>query len=107
MKILIIEDDEILRNAFQMYLERRGHTVYTYNRGEGAAEYSMELCPDVTLTDHNLEPNGITGVEIAYYLINKGRKAILMSGDPTVAASAAASDVPFVEKGSICVHFPV
>ena len=63
MKILLIEDDEAVRNCIKHYLERKGHTVYTYNRGEGAAEYAMDLCPDVKHTDRYLEPSGgIKGV---------------------------------------------
>ena len=101
MKILLIEDEALLRNCFQTYLERRGHTVYLYDRGEGAVEYAMEMRPDLVLTDHNLELGGITGVEIAHFLTQKGQKTILMSGDPTIRASADAANVPFVEKMDI------
>lgn len=101
MKILLIEDDETLRNCFETYLERRGHTVHLYNRSEGAIEYALQMRPDLVLTDHNLEPDGLRGVQIAYFLIKHGQPAVLMSGDPTVAASAKASGVPFVEKTDI------
>ena len=101
MKILLIEDDVLIRNCFQMYLERKGHEVAIYNRGEGAIEYAMEMRPDLVLTDHNLGPGDIKGVEIAYFLTQKGQRAILMSGDPDIAHSAEAADVPFVEKTTV------
>ena len=101
MKILLIEDEETIRNCFRTYLERRGHTVYEYNRGEGATDYALKMRPDLVLTDHNLEIEGPKGLEIAAELIREGQKAILMSGDPTVGGFAILADVPFVEKTAI------
>ena len=102
MKILLIEDEESLRNCFQMYLERKGHTVYLYTRGEGAIDYALKIRPDLVLTDHNLEPEpGVKGLEIAGELIRKGQRTVLMSGDSTVGGFATLADVPFVEKSDI------
>ncbi len=101
MKILLIEDDETLRNCFQTYLERRGHTVYLYTRGEGAIDYALKIRPDLVLTDHNLSPDGITGLEIAGELQREGQKVILLSGDPTVGGFAILACVTFVEKSDI------
>ena len=101
MKILLIEDDTLIRNCFQTYLERKGHTVFTYTRGEGAIDYALKMRPDLVLTDHNLEPEGPTGVEIAYRLIQEGQRVVLMSGDPSVRMKAAPLDITFVEKISV------
>ena len=98
MKVLLIEDEETLRNCFRLCLERAGHTVYEYNRGEGAVEYALKMRPDLVLTDHNLELRGPKGLEIAGTLKREGQRVILMSGDPTVASFAALAGVPFVEK---------
>ncbi len=101
MKILVIEDEEALRNCFRVYLERKGHTVYEYNRGEGAIEYALEMRPDIVLTDHNLTPGGIKGLEIAGELQRQGQKVILMSSDSTVEGFATLAGVLFVEKSDI------
>ena len=102
MKILLIEDEEILRNCIRTYLERKGHTVYEYNRGEGAIEYALQMRPDVVLTDHNLEPGaGIKGLEIAAHLQREGQAVVLTSGDPTVGGYAELAGVRFVEKTDI------
>ena len=100
MKILLIDDDELMRNGFKALLERRGHTVFLYDTGEGAVDYSLKLCPDITLTDHNL---GLcdTGLVIAGALITEGRKAVLMSGDLTIAHAALDAGVPFIPKTEI------
>lgn len=101
MKILLIEDDEMLRNCIRTYLERRGHTVYEYTRGTGAVVYALEMRPDLVLTDHNLEPDGPKGLEIAAELIQEGQRTILMSGDPNVYEYAELAGVPFAEKSDI------
>lgn len=98
MKILLIEDEEMLRNCFRAYLERNGHTVYEYNRGEGAVDYALKMRPDVVLTDHNLTPDGIKGLEVAGELQREGQRVVLMSGDQTVAGFAALAGISFVEK---------
>ena len=101
MKILLIEDDETLRNCFRHSLERAGHTVYEYTRSTGAVEYALKMRPDLVLTDHNLELQGPKGLEIAAELIREGQRTILMSGDPTVGGYAELAGVPFVEKTDI------
>ena len=101
MKILLIEDDETLRNCIRHYLERRGHTICTYDRGTGAIGYALEMRPDLVLTDHNLERDGIKGLEIAAELQRQGQRTILMSGDSTVGGYAELAGVPFVEKSDI------
>ena len=101
MKVLLIEDEEIMRNCLRVYLERSGHTVYEYTRGEGAADYALKMRPDTVLIDHNLELDGPKGLEIAGELIREGQRAILMSGDPNIGGYAELAGVPFVEKSDI------
>ena len=101
MKILLIEDEEALRNCLRYYLQRDGHTVYEYNRGEGAVDYALKMRPDLVLTDHNLTSQGVKGLEIAGELIREGQRAVLMSADPTVGGYAELAGVPFVEKSDI------
>ena len=101
MKILLIEDDETLRNCIGHYLVRDGHTVHEYTRGEGAVEYALKMRPDLVLTDHNLTPGGVLGLEIAGELQREGQRVVLMSGDPTVEGFATLAGVQFIEKSDL------
>ena len=99
MEVLIIDDDELIRNCFRVCLERKGHTVYEYNRAEGAANYALTMRPGLVLIDHNLGPRGTTtGLEIAGPLQREGQRVILMSGDSTVRGFADLAGIRFVEK---------
>ena len=102
MIVLIIDDDESIRNCFRRFIERAGHTVYEYNRAEGAEDYALKMRPDLVLTDHNLGPKGTTtGLEIAAQLKREGQRVLVMSGDSTVAGFAALAGVDFVEKCNV------
>ena len=102
MKVLVIDDDEPIRNCFRVCLERKGHTVYEYNRAEGASDYALTMRPDLVLIDHNLGPRGtVTGLEIAGPLQREGQRVILMSGDSTVRNFATLADIQFVEKSGM------
>ena len=101
MKILVIDDDASIRNCIRHYLERKGYTVYEYDRAEGAVDYALKMRPDLVLTDHNLELRAPKGLEIAGELQREGQKVILMSSDPTVGGYAELAGVPFVEKADI------
>jgi DNA-binding response OmpR family regulator len=102
MNILLIDDDESMRNCIRYFLERAGHTVYEYNRAEGAEDYTLEMRPDLALIDHNLGPKGTTtGLEIAGPLQREGLRVVLMSGDSTVRGYANLAGVQFVEKCDI------
>ena len=101
MKVLLIDDEISIRNCIRHYLERKGHTVHEYNHGIGAVDYALEMRPDLVLTDHNLEPEGPKGLEIAAELQREGQRTVLMSGDPTVEGYAELAGVPFVEKTDI------
>jgi CheY-like chemotaxis protein len=101
MNILIIDDQIEIRNCFRLFLERKGHTIYEYDKGTGAVDYALKMRPDLVLTDHNLEPEGPKGLEIAAELQREGQRVILMSGDSEVGGFAALAGVEFVEKGDI------
>ena len=97
MKIVIIDDDKFVRESICMLFERQGHTVFLYEKSDGAIAFVENINPDITLTDHNLG-EGDKGLKIAGDLINKGRRAILMSGDNSIETSAWSISVPFVDK---------
>jgi CheY-like chemotaxis protein len=102
MNILVIDDQIEMRNCLRVFLERKGHTIYEYDRGTGAVDYALKMRPDLVLTDHNLGPDGTPkGLEIAGELQREGQRVILMSGDLRVEGYATLAGVEFVEKGKI------
>lgn len=59
--VLIVEDDKVLNNAYQMILERDGHTVQTVFDGQEALIAIKKMQPDVILLDL-LMPN-VSGIQ--------------------------------------------
>lgn len=53
-RILVIEDDEIVRETVQLLLELRGYEVYTYAHGHGVCDIVEDFKPHLVLTDINL-----------------------------------------------------
>lgn len=53
-KILLAEDDDILRNMTRTVLEINGFEVFAYPDGERALESFSEVCPDLVVSDINM-----------------------------------------------------
>ena len=49
--ILLVEDDDLVRDMLAQTLERASHTVISANNGEDAAEVLKTVKPDVMVTD--------------------------------------------------------
>jgi len=60
-RILVIEDEELLRNLYAELLEMKGYKVDTSSDGQNAIEFLEEIKPDLMLLDVNM-PN-LDGVE--------------------------------------------
>lgn len=99
MKILIIEDDELVRKSLELLLSRRGHTLFMYENGDGAQKYAEDLNPDLIITDHNLG-KGDKGLKIASSLIKRGHKVILTSGENEIRGASLDMGIPFILKGN-------
>ena len=97
MKILVIDDEEFVRQSLQMILKRKGHTVFTYEKGDGARKYAEDLKPDLIITDHDLG-EGDKGLKIASSLIKLGYRAILMSGNEGIRSASWDIGIPFIMK---------
>jgi DNA-binding response OmpR family regulator len=80
-KILIVEDDKVLNNAYQLILEREGHKVETAFDGQEALDKVEKFQPSIILLDL-LMPNvgGITFLE-RYDAVNSHQesKVIVLS----------------------------
>lgn len=100
-KVLIIDDEELIRSSIKQHLEKDGHDVFTASTGEeGVSMYRIEL-PDIILLD--LQMPGISGIETLKLIkeINKDAVIIIISahGDIETAVSAIKLGAyEFVEK---------
>lgn len=63
MKLLFIEDDDIIRSSFRNYLNTLFNYVYEVSDGKDAFRMYMDIKPDVILLDINLP--SIDGISIA------------------------------------------
>ena len=59
--ILIIDDDDQLRQSFQKLLAQEGHTIHTAPTGEAGIAMVQEAVPDLVITDVRLP--GMSGLE--------------------------------------------
>ncbi len=50
-KILLVEDDDLVRDMLTQVLQRASHTVTCATNGEDAAEYLKKEMPDIMVTD--------------------------------------------------------
>lgn len=97
-RILIIEDDEMLRKSFKILLAREGYEVKVWPGSTYADKVIEEFKPDIVITDHNFKPEEELGFSLALRLMEKGIKVILMSGDIHIGIKAASIKLPFVQK---------
>lgn len=80
--ILVVEDEDLVRDLVVRVLERRGHTVIAVNSGEAALQVIASRGSDIHLLLTDVVMTGIDGPEL---LIRARRqrpdlKAIFMSG---------------------------
>jgi len=100
MKILVIEDEESIRECLKLTLTRKGHAVFTYPNGDGAQTYAEKLKPDLVISDHDLG-EGDKGLHIVSNLKKKGFEVIMMSGNEGVRSAAWDKCIPFIMKPDI------
>jgi CheY-like chemotaxis protein len=85
--ILVVEDEEVLRNLVRRILEVHGYTVITVNSGDEACQVleQQKVEPDLVLSDVVMP--GLSGVNLARRLQDRGSKlpVLLMSGYPDLA----------------------
>jgi len=84
-KVLVIEDDQEVRDLLVLLLRDEGHRVAIATEGEGALDFIARggLRPDVILTDYNL-PNGMNGLELIAKIrerLHHQLPAIVLTGD--------------------------
>ncbi len=50
-KILLIDDEPLIRDGLKQILELKGYTVKTASDGKEAIQYLNNNCPDIVITD--------------------------------------------------------
>jgi two-component system, NtrC family, response regulator AtoC len=100
-KILIIDDEELIRSSIKQHLEKDGHDVSTAKSGEEGVSICRIDLPDIVLLD--LHMAGISGIETLKLIkeLNKEVVVIIISahGDIETAVSAIKLGAyEFVEK---------
>lgn len=82
MRILLVDDDQLIRFVHQMFIEREGHEVVGVAEEETqAVRMALELKPDVVVMDIRLEDgtNGISAMRTIQQTLNI--PAIYISGN--------------------------
>ncbi|MGI9554174.1 MAG: response regulator [Thermodesulfobacteriota bacterium] len=104
-RILVIEDEELLRNLYSELLEMKGFKVDTSTDGQQALEFLKDTKPDLMLLDVNM-PN-IDGVEFLRQINSDNRlkkiPVLLITGVIQVEKISACLDlgaVGYIEKAN-------
>ena len=95
-KILIVEDDDLLRPMYTLVLEKSGFEVDSVNTGTAALEYLKQTdAPAVAILDVNL-PGRVSGLKVAQFIRKTEHLAstriIILTGNPH-AIRADESDI--------------
>ena len=79
-KILLVDDEESIRNMMRMTLELDGYTVWTAADGPAALEIFQKELPDVVLLDVRMP--GMSGIEVLSRIkeFNPESEVIIISG---------------------------
>jgi DNA-binding NtrC family response regulator len=82
--VLIVEDEESLRDTLTRYVGREGHEVLSAADGREAFDVGVSACPDVLITDWMLK-NHIHGLHVSEALkaVNPTLHTILITGFPS------------------------
>ena len=104
-RILVIEDEELLRNLYAELLEMKGFKVDTSTDGQHALDFLKEKKPDLMLLDVNM-PN-LDGVEFLKKINSDDRfnkiPVLLITGVVQVEKISACLDlgaVGYIEKAN-------
>jgi len=93
VKILIIDDERIIRNTFKIFLENTGYEVLTSENVEQAYELMDHHEFALVITDCIMPKTN--GLELLKSMRNKGNSTpiIVMTGEPTSESQALAFEV--------------
>jgi CheY-like chemotaxis protein len=99
MKVLIVDDEPLVRRALQRAFQSAGHEVREAVSGEEALNVWPQFEPDVVFLDVIMP--GLTGPQVLEEVEDQKAKVVLMSayaGDQEVQAGEGARAVQFLAK---------
>lgn len=82
VKILIAEDEEIMRDMLLRFFEKRGCSVTTASDGLEALDKFKEIEPDIAIMDNHMPV--MNGLDVLHALGDDADKVIIMSGDNSI-----------------------
>lgn len=82
--ILIVEDEDSLRETLTRFLKREGHQVLSAANGREAIDEAVSACPDVLVADWMLKDH-LHGLHVseAFRAVNPNLNTILITGFPS------------------------
>ena len=96
MKILLIDDDEWIRDSMSLFFEEEGCHLLALETAEGALEALMHQTYEIIITDYRLP--GIDGLEFLRRIQSKNLDAV------TILITAYGDDEVISEAKRIGVH---
>lgn len=85
-KILIVEDDPLIRNLFKEVLIRKGYDIVEAVNGEDALVVydKLEKKPDIIILDFRMPK--VNGLELTREILSRDPKSniFMLTGDPTI-----------------------
>ncbi len=81
-KVLLVDDDKLVRNVVRVVLEAEGHTVREAADGEGALEVADAFGPDVVVLDLVIPGTDAFGVCRRLKAAGSGAKVLVLTGLP-------------------------
>jgi DNA-binding response OmpR family regulator len=93
IRIVLIEDDDLMREWLGRSLSSRGHEVDRYRRADEAIEAITADPPDVVVSDIHMP--GMSGIDLGQALRARGIMVpiVMMTADPSEALEARAGEV--------------
>ncbi len=81
----MLDDQRVVADSIATILRMRGYEAHACYSADSILELATELTPDLLIADVVLDPNSITGIEVAVYLkrFHPECRIILISGNPT------------------------
>jgi len=99
LQILVVEDEDLIRDVVVDILEGHGHEVLQAENGEHALQLCAEATPDLIFTDVKL-PGPLSGWDVAIRC-RESHPAI-----PVIYATGHTHSAPRPVSGSIMLHKP-
>ena len=99
LQILVVEDEDLIRDVVVDILEGHGHEVLQAESGERALQLCAEATPDLIFTDVKL-PGPLSGWDVAIRC-RESHPAI-----PVIYATGHTHSAPRPVSGSIMLHKP-